>query len=95
MADGPGGGFLVLAKPGHATRFETTRGTFELLTVVGATAGELAAARELPGRTGSAVLEAVLHASGIGCVTDRKRTCLTKTTGYRQAWRRAVEALAD
>jgi len=94
MEVAPGGALLALADPGVTTVFETPRGTFELRVLVGTTPEESAAARALPGRTGSAVLEEVLRELGIGCVTDRKRACAAGTAAFRAAWRRAEQMLA-
>ena len=94
MQDSPGGALLVLADPGLPTEFSTRRGSFELRVTLGVTAQEAQRARKMPGRDGSAVLEAVLADLEAGCVTDRDRADLTRTPAFKRAWTRHRKRLS-
>lgn len=91
MEESPGGHLLAMETPGYETNVTTPNGVFDIFHLVGITSSEVKRAKEYPGVTGSKLLECVLHHSGIGCVTDRRRSCLTSGSDFSDLWRACEE----
>jgi hypothetical protein len=85
MEEARGGGLMALPTPAFA-EFKTLSGTFDIVQLVGITAGELNKAKTYPGHVGSQILELVLQEFGIGGITDRKRACTTRIADFDQIW---------
>jgi Suppressor of fused protein (SUFU) len=94
MAEAPGGHLLALADPGYPTEFRPAGGPVRAVHLVGVTAAEAERARRLPGAAGSEILENVLRAAGVGCVTDRQRPSLTRRPDFEALWSEAASHLA-
>lgn len=93
MAEAPGGHLLALADPGYPTDLRIAGAPLRIVHLVGVTGAEADRAKQLPGMTGSEVLERVLHAAGVGCVTDRQRPSLTRRPDFEALWAAAAEAV--
>jgi hypothetical protein len=76
---------MALPTPVFA-EFKTLSGNFDVIQLVGITAGELKKAKTYPGHVGSRILELVLRDIGIGGITDRKRACTTRSPNFDQIW---------
>lgn len=87
MENAAGGHLLALEAPGYATAIDTLSGNFHIVHLVGITGAEAVRAKQLEGVEGSKILECVLHRLGVGCVTDRKRACLTQLSDFDSTWR--------
>jgi hypothetical protein len=85
MVESAGGALMALPSPTFAA-INTLTGSFNVVQLVGITAGELEKARSYPGRVGSRVLESVLKVLGIGGVTDRNRECTTRNPDFDRIW---------
>ncbi|MBI1889414.1 MAG: suppressor of fused domain protein [Burkholderiales bacterium] len=86
MENAPGGHLLALQAPGYDTQIITATGKFHIVHLVGVTSAEVTKAKLRPGVEGSKALECVLHRLNVGCVTDRKRECLTDSMEFEAAW---------
>lgn len=86
MENAPGGHLLALESPGYDTSFTTVSGEFHIVHLVGVTGAEVAEAKQLEGAEGSKALECALHQLGVGCITDRKRECLTLHPKFESTW---------
>ena len=87
MEEARGGNLLALHDPGYPSEVGTLSGTFHIIHLVGATA-EIKKAKDYLGDVGSRILELVLREFGVGCVTDRKRPCLTARRDFERVWKR-------
>ena len=85
MVEARGGGLMALPTPAFS-EFKTLSGTFDVIQLVGITAGELKKAKGYPGYVGSKILELVLEEIGIGGITDRKRACMTRNPDFDRIW---------
>jgi hypothetical protein len=85
MEEARGGALMALPTPVFA-EFKTLSGNFDVIQLVGITAGELKKAKTYPGHVGSRILELVLRDIGIGGITDRKRACTTRSPNFDQIW---------
>lgn len=88
MEEAPGGAVLMMADPGYDNKITILSGEFRITHMVGITAAEYRRAKGYPGLIGSKILEGVLRELGVGCVTDRKRPCLTRRPEFAEAWTR-------
>lgn len=86
MEESLGGHLLALQDPGYYTEIETCSGAFHIVHLTGVTSREIASAKKCEGAIGSAILEAVLHQTGLGCVTARSRPCLTDRADFSDIW---------
>jgi hypothetical protein len=88
MEEATGGAVLMMGDPGYDNRLQILSGEFRITHMVGITAGEYRKAKGYKGTVGSKILEEVLRELGIGCVTDRKRACLTRRPEFAESWAR-------
>jgi hypothetical protein len=86
MAEAAGGHLLALADPGYPTEFRPAGGPVRIVHLVGVTAAEAERAKQLAGTRGSEILEDVLRAAGVGCVTDRQRPGVTRRADFDALW---------
>ncbi len=78
---------LACRSDGYPSELLLPAGGCTLVHLVGATAEEIAHARELGGGTaGSLVLQDVFRRMGVGLVTDPERACLTSRPQFQSVW---------
>ena len=77
---------LARAPRGYEHELILPGGLCDLVHLVGITEGEFERARKLPAGVGSAALVLVLDVTGIGCLTDPKRPCVTTRPDFEDLW---------
>lgn len=87
--------YLLARRPrGYESELILPGGLCDLVHLVGITEAEFDHTRRLPAGAGSAALVLVLDVTGISCLTDPKRRCVTTRPDFHDLWEAAVDEVA-
>ena len=93
VMEAEGGHLLAMADPGYPLEIATLSGAVRIIHMIGVTGAEIEKANAYPGEVGSRILELVLREFGVGCITDRRRACLTLRPDFQDVWQACEKRL--